>query len=80
MVVEGSTKHWRVGYWGDVLTGPFPALALASTDPRAASTQNNRNMHVRNFQVNTEHVISCNNDGVDNNTYPLLISIVIGAF
>ncbi|MPC07846.1 dynein axonemal assembly factor 3-like [Portunus trituberculatus] len=44
-VVEGSTKHRRIGYWGDVLTGPFPALALASTDLRAAKAQNNRNCH-----------------------------------
>ncbi|XP_063875334.1 dynein axonemal assembly factor 3-like [Scylla paramamosain] len=44
-VMEGSTKHRRIGYWGDVLTGPFPALALASTDPRAAKAQNNRNAH-----------------------------------
>ncbi|XP_050716452.1 dynein axonemal assembly factor 3-like [Eriocheir sinensis] len=45
VVVEGSKRHRRVGYWGDVLTGPFPALALASADPRAAKTQNGYSVH-----------------------------------
>lgn len=47
--MEGSKRHRRVGYWGDVLTGPFPALALASADPRAAKTQNGYSVHVRDY-------------------------------
>ncbi|XP_045618135.2 uncharacterized protein Dnaaf3 [Procambarus clarkii] len=42
MVSEGLAKHRRVGYWGDLLTGPFPALTLAATDPRVAMTHNGK--------------------------------------
>nr|XP_053654015.1 uncharacterized protein LOC128703400 [Cherax quadricarinatus] len=39
-VCEGMKKHRRLGYWGDLLTGPFPALALASNDSRISITHN----------------------------------------
>ncbi|KAG7163470.1 Dynein assembly factor 3, axonemal-like 1 [Homarus americanus] len=45
MITEGMTKHRRVGYWGDLLTGPFPVLALASTDIRVAQMQNGRSKY-----------------------------------
>lgn len=58
VVLEGSKRHRRVGYWGDVLTGPFPALALASADPRAAKTQNGYNVHVRKYL--SAFITNCN--------------------
>ncbi|KAK4323674.1 hypothetical protein Pmani_005645 [Petrolisthes manimaculis] len=42
VVAEGGTRHRRVGYWGDLLSGPFPALALASHLSLVNKTQNGR--------------------------------------
>ncbi|KAK3873141.1 hypothetical protein Pcinc_021828 [Petrolisthes cinctipes] len=42
VVAEGATRYRRVGYWGDLLSGPFPALALASHLSLVNKTQNGR--------------------------------------
>ncbi|XP_071515661.1 dynein axonemal assembly factor 3 [Panulirus ornatus] len=44
-VREGTTRHQRLGYWGDLLSGPFPALALASADARVSKTSNGRSKY-----------------------------------
>lgn len=45
-VHDGCTRHRRVGYWGDVLSGPFPALALASASPSVTKKENGRSKYV----------------------------------
>ncbi|XP_042865838.1 hyphally regulated cell wall protein 3-like [Penaeus japonicus] len=41
-VSDGCTRHRRLGYWGDVLSGPFPALALASASPLVIKKENGK--------------------------------------
>ncbi|XP_068220757.1 dynein axonemal assembly factor 3 [Palaemon carinicauda] len=55
----GMEKHRRLGYWGDLLTGPFPATALASTNIELAKLENGRSKYCGTdvAQMNTEYLL-----------------------
>ncbi|XP_064112929.1 dynein axonemal assembly factor 3-like [Macrobrachium nipponense] len=55
----GLQKHRRVGYWGDILSGPFPATALAATNIELAKLQNGRSKYsgTEVAQKNTEYFL-----------------------
>ncbi|XP_066985902.1 dynein axonemal assembly factor 3 [Macrobrachium rosenbergii] len=55
----GLQKHRRVGYWGDILSGPFPATALATTNIDLAKIQNGRSKYsgTEVAQMNTEYLL-----------------------